>query len=158
MAELRIVLEKMNFKNITTILNSGNIIFDAASKEATQLEITIAKKLESTFGFPVPTIIRTHEMISHLLANNPFEGIELTKDLRFYVSFLKNEVETDLQIPWTNDDESYKILSEKDKTIASVLDVSVYSTPKSMANLEKFYGKDITTRNWNTLLRIAKKI
>ena len=39
----------------------------------------------------------------------------------------------------------------------SVLDLSEAKTTKAMEVLEKFYGKDITTRNWNTIERIAKK-
>jgi hypothetical protein len=42
-----------------------------------------------------------------------------------------------------------------DKIILSFLDVSKAKTPQVMDIIEKTYGKEITTRNWNTLLKIA---
>lgn len=158
MAELRKELEKMKFKNIITILNSGNIIFEANTDEIEQLEITIEEQLEKAFGFPIPTILRSADMIEGLLKSDPFSDEVLTKDLRFYVSFLRKEPETDLPLPWINEDKSFKILALRDNTIISVLDVSVTKTPKGMEALEKTYGKDITTRNWNTIRRIEQKI
>ena len=94
MAELREEMEKLNFENVVTLLNSGNIVFDAIDDDLENLEKTISEHLESTFGFPVPTIIRKSKNIYRLLDNNPFKGLMLTKDMRLYVSFLRKEAET----------------------------------------------------------------
>jgi uncharacterized protein (DUF1697 family) len=158
MAELRKEMEKLHFENVVTLLNSGNIVFDAAADDIDKLEKTISAHLQKSFGFPIPTIVSTAEMMYGLLSKNPFKDIALTKDIRLYVSFLKNDTETDLPLPWTSDDNSYKIIAVSDKTIISVLDVSISQTPKAMAFLEKHFGSDITTRNWNTIQRIGKKL
>ena len=97
-------------------------------------------------------------MIYELYSNNPFKDVTLTKDIRRYVSFLWKDIEIDLELPWTSDDTSYKIINKNDKTIISVLDLSVSKTPKAMETMEKYFGKDITTRNWNTIERIGKKL
>ena len=117
MAELRIELEKLNLENVITILNSGNIIFDASTDNLTKLEKTISGHLEKLFGFPVPTIIRRSESISDLLNNNPFKDVKLTKDIRLYVSFLKQNTETDLKMPWYSADNSFKIIGKNTDTI-----------------------------------------
>lgn len=158
MAELKTELQKLGFKNIITILNSGNIIFDYTDEETTVLEQIIATHLENTFGFPVPTIIRTAETIQQLLKEDPFSEIEITKDTRLYISFLKTTTETTLQFPWQSEDGSYKILDYKNNNIISVLNLLNSQTTKAMAILERSFGKNITTRNWNTLLRIEKKL
>ncbi len=158
MADLRSELEKLKCENVVTILNSGNMIFDAPAVDLDKLEKTIAVQLEKAFGFPIPTILRSAEMILELLDDDPFKGIEVTKDIRLYVSFLQKDVDSELQIPWTSDDGSYKILRKIDRTIISVLDVSVTKTPKAMEVVEKNFGGDITTRNWNTIKRIEKKL
>ncbi len=158
MADLKTELQKLGFKNIITILNSGNIIFDYTDEEITTLEQITTTQLENTFGFPIPTIIRTVNTIQQLLKQNPFSAIEITKDSRLYISFLKTTVTTTLQFPWQSEDESYKILDYKNNTIISALDLSKSKTTKAMAILERSFGKDITTRNWNTLLRIEKQL
>lgn len=158
MAELRKEMEKLGYKKIITLLNSGNVIFEAYDENIEELEETISKHLEKVFGFPVPVLIRKSEEIIHLVKNNPFKNIEVTKNTRLYISFLKQTPETRLDLPWISDDNSYKILEIRDRTICSVLDLSATKTPKGMDALEKLFGKDITTRNWNTINRIAGKI
>ncbi len=158
MAELRKEMEKMNFKKVVTLLNSGNVIFESTNDDLESLEKTISKHLEKKFGFPILTILRKAEMIYHLLNNDPFKDVILTKDIRLYVSFLQKDTETNLCLPWTSDDNSYKIIDKSDKTILSVLDLSIAKTPKAMEAFERFFGKNITTRNWNTIKRIEKKL
>lgn len=158
MAQLREEMTAVGFENVVTILNTGNIIFDAASGDTKKLEKIISERLEKTFGFSVPTIIRSIEIIHRLLNSDPFKDIALTKDIRLYISLLKDPSECDLVLPWTNENGSYKILAIIDDTIFSVLDLSTGKTTKGMASLEKFYGKNITTRNWNTIKRIEKKL
>lgn len=156
MPELRIELEKLGFENTVTILNSGNVIFGAAKDDSENLEKTISGQLEKSFGFPIPTMVRSSEMICELLNADPFKDIKVTKDIRLYVSFLRENIETNLKLPWSSADNSYRILSKENKTILSVLDLSISKTIKAMETLEKNFGKDITTRNWNTLERIEK--
>ena len=158
MLELRKEMEKLKFKNVVTLLNSGNIIFDAVVDDTKNLERKLSEHLENTFGFPIPVILRKAEMINGFVIDNPFESVLVTKDTRLYVSFLRFDMEPDLTLPWVSDDESYKIICKKDKTIFSILDLSLSQTPKAMGVLEKYYGKDITTRNWNTIKRIKGKI
>lgn len=158
MVELRKALEKLRFKNVITLLNSGNIIFEGADADVAGLEEKIGKHLEKVFGFPIPTLLRKAETIEDLLANDPFVGIEVTKAIRLYVSFLREETEGGLTIPWESEDGSYRILEKRGRTIISVLDISIGKTTKAMEILERSFGKGITTRNWNTLKRIEKKL
>ncbi len=158
MADLKKVLESLGFENITTLLNSGNVIFDAKNSDTKNLEELISKKLEKTFGFSIPTIIRNAETIQQLYKAAPFKDITIHKDIRLYVSFLKKDIQAELTLPWKSADNAFRIIAKSDNTILSILDLSVSKTPKAMHNLEKFYGKDITTRNWKTIARIANKL
>jgi hypothetical protein len=63
-----------------------------------------------------------------------------------------------LDHPWQSEDGSFKILQVSDSEIISALDLSKASTPQSMDILERFYGKSITTRNWNTIERMIKNL
>jgi uncharacterized protein (DUF1697 family) len=158
MADLQLELKKLGLLNVVTLLNSGNIIFDSSIESMSELENTISGHLEKTFEFSIPTIIRSTEFIYELLDDNPFKDISITNDIRLYLSFLRNDTDVQLELPWKSSDSSFEILEVRDKTIISVLDVSVSQTPKAMGVLEKSYGKDITTRNWKTIERIGKKL
>ncbi|MEJ8755541.1 DUF1697 domain-containing protein [Pontibacter sp. H259] len=158
MAMLKQEMIALRFENVDTLLNSGNVIFDAASGTEESLEETIASKLRERFGFAVPVLVRKADTILALIQSKPFESIEVTKDIRLYVSLLKTNTTPDIALPWTSADGSYTILEVKDKCICSVLDLAVAQTPKAMDALEVLYGKNLTTRNWNTIVRVVDKI
>lgn len=158
MADLREILTNLELTNVVTLLNSGNIIFSSTINDIVQLEKLIATTLEDKFNFPIPTLIRTAETINQLYQSKPFQKVKITKDIRLYVSFLKNDSIPNLELPWISEDHSFTILELRDKAIISVLDLSVSKTPKAMNALEQFYGKAITTRNWKTIERIVKKM
>ena len=89
MKQLSEEFKKEGYSNITTILNSGNIIFDGPVAAVTEHEDKLKLHLEKVFDFPIPVLIRTGAEIVSLLNANPFDGIVVTKDIRLYVSFLK---------------------------------------------------------------------
>ncbi len=158
MAELVKELTKLGFKNVITLLNSGNIIFDASLNQAEELEEVMANHFKQIFGFPIPVLIIKPEVILDLIKNNPFKQIKVTKDIRLYISFLQDKPEINLKLPWSSEDGSFQILEIREKAICSVLDLAVTQTPKGMDALESIFGKNITTRNWNTVNRIADKL
>ena len=158
MAELRKVLETMSFHNVTTLLNSGNVIFETQSSEPAELSERVAEQLEKVFNFPVPTIVIPADSLIKLLYEDPFKDEILTKESRGYVSFLQHKPKLSIQLPWVSEDRSFKILKVDDNLICSFLDLSRAKTPEAMKVLEKFYGKQMTTRNWNTIQRIGAKV
>lgn len=155
MADLRNEFSKLKFENAVTILNSGNIIFDANENN---LADKISQQLERTFGFPAPSVVVPVSSIKSLLKDNPFSGIPATKDTQLYVSFLWQDDNADVKLPWSSPDKSFRIIEKRENTICSVLDLSKTKTPQAMEMLEKLFGKEMTTRNWNTIERIGKKL
>ncbi|MFN8672150.1 MAG: DUF1697 domain-containing protein [Candidatus Sericytochromatia bacterium] len=155
MAELRDKLNELGCNNVKTLLNTGNFVFDTQQINLKDLENKIEDFLSKSFGFPIPVIIRTQKDILDLVDKNPFQEIIEHKDIRLYVSFLKDKPKIDLPLPYLSSDKSYKIISINDKIILSVLDLSSTNTTKGMDDLEKKFGKNITTRNWNTIKKIV---
>lgn len=154
MAELRKRLIEMGCKNVRTLLNSGNIVFETEETNLQNLESNIESHLSKTFNFAIPLILRTKTEITDLVDKKPFEKIDYHKDIRMYVTFLKDNPTSHLDLPHFSKDNSYQIISISNRIICSVLDLSTTKTPKGMEELEKLFGKNITTRNWNTILKI----
>lgn len=98
------------------------------------------------------------KMIVGLVQNDPFKDLKLTKYRRFYVSFLQNDPQIDLELPWKSEDGSFKIIDIRDHAILSLLELSMGKTSIAMGILEQKFGKNLTTRNWNTIKRIRKKL
>lgn len=96
MADLRDEMKNLGYKNIRTILNSGNVIFDATGDP---LSDNLSHYFEKRFGFSIPVVVVKSIIIQDLLRQNPFEDEVVTKDTRHYVSFLWNDQNPDLILP-----------------------------------------------------------
>ncbi|CAN5199439.1 DUF1697 domain-containing protein [soil metagenome] len=156
MAELKKMLESMGFENVRTLLNSGNVVFDATQRNINDIRKNIEKELEAIFGFPIDTIIRKMIEIEKLIDADPFKGIEVTSQTRLYVTFLSDIPTSTLKIPYESPGGDYKILNVSNNEIISFLTLSpTNKTVDAMNILEKEFGKKITTRNWNTVKKIV---
>jgi len=155
MAELRQILTEMGFANVKTLLNSGNTVFETDQSNIEELESKIETHLNQQFKFSIPLILKPKNEILELVQKNPFEAISLHTDLRLYVSFLKTSAHTYKPLPYRSDDGGFEIISIHMNCICSVLDLSKTKTPDGMKVLENIFGKNITTRNWNTLLKMV---
>lgn len=159
MAELKIILQKMKLTQVRTLLNSGNIIFESdLDISGIDLEALLQSTLAKHFEFPIPVMLCEKTVMDELVQMDPFNNIEVTKDTRLYVSFLKESSELELKMPWTSDDGTFTIIAYNGKIICSLLDLTQTKTVKGMDSLEKLFGKDITTRNWNTVLKLQAKM
>lgn len=153
MEKLREMLAQLGFTDIKTILASGNAVFETEPSDT--LKNTIEQAIVETFGYSASIILRTRDEIQAIAANNPFQNIEVTKQTRLYVTFLSETPTNTLPIPYT--DSNYQILRVTDGEIYSVLTVTPErGTTDAMAILEKTFGKNITTRNWNTIEKVVK--
>jgi uncharacterized protein (DUF1697 family) len=154
MAELKQILTHSGCENVKTILNSGNFVFETKNEDVTALENKIESVLAKSFGFNIPVILINHNQLTKLVKKDPFAGINVHENSRLYISFLKDTPKVKLTIPYISNDQAFSIIDVKDKIIVSVLDITTSNTPKGMEDLEKLFGKNITTRNWNTIQKL----
>ena len=61
MKDLQLFYEDLNFKNVQTYIQSGNVVFETAKSPVKTLEEKIGKKIFQQYKFEVPVIIRTKE-------------------------------------------------------------------------------------------------
>ncbi|QBA64964.1 DUF1697 domain-containing protein [Muriicola soli] len=158
MAQLRHEMEQMGFTEVSTLLNSGNVIFRAQEEDEEKLSIVISSRIADVFGFEIPVTTIKADRILKLTKADPFKGEALKEGIKFYVTFLKEEKEDMIPSPSENEDASIKIIFVAKGMVCSVLDLNKSKTPKAMEFLEKIYGKEITTRNWNTVMKVVNKL
>jgi uncharacterized protein (DUF1697 family) len=157
MLKLKKLFDSMQFKDVQTLLASGNVLFEAPPIDSIALEQKIEEKLKERFGQDIDVLIRTMEELEHLSSLRPFKGIDVTPKTRLYITFFSEKPEGSLKIPFTSPDKSYKILRVSGREVCSVLVLSSNSrTVDLMKVLEKEFGRRITTRNWNTIVRLLK--
>lgn len=154
---LKKTLESNGYKNVKTLLNSGNVIFETDEKNAEKLTTKLEVFLEKTFGFTIPVLIREMSEIKKLVDSDPFKGIKVTPETRLYVTFLSEKPTSTLKIPYESPEKDFKILQVSNTEVCSVMIVSKErNTTDAMSILEKEFGKKVTTRNWNTVCKLLR--
>jgi len=152
MLDLKKMFEKIGMLDVHTVLASGNVLFKTSDEEPKKLQSKVERSLESSLGYPVTVIIRSQEQIQDLVKRQPFADIKTDENTRLYISFLLVPSPTLLQI----ESDYFQIISTSDTEVCSVLQLNPkMGSTDGMNILEKHYGREITTRNWNTVVKIA---
>ena len=158
MDALKKAFESLRFKNVRTLLASGNVLFETKTTNTGILKKAIEEKLKKTFGREIGVMVRSRAEIERLAQSEPFKGINVTPQTRLYVTFLFEKTKRTLTIPYTSADGNIRILSATAKEVCSVVTLTKESgTLDLMEILEKEFGKKVTTRNWNTILKVLNK-
>jgi uncharacterized protein (DUF1697 family) len=156
MEDLRRLFESFGFKNVKTYIASGNVLFETEETDIPNLRKKIEKKLMQAFGFKVAVILRTIPEIKELIILNPFKNIKVDENVRLYVTFLAEKPKSGLKLPYESPGKDFRILQKTNGEIFSVLYVlPTARTVDLMTLIEKEFGKVSTTRNWNTVQKIA---
>ena len=74
MATARQALEELGFDQVSSYVNSGNLLFSASGK-ASAHEVAIRAALEDVYGFEITTFVRTATQVKALVTAQPFGAI-----------------------------------------------------------------------------------
>jgi uncharacterized protein (DUF1697 family) len=152
------MFEQIGFRNVKSVIASGNIIFETGLTENAKLEAKIEKGFPELLGYNCTTIVKSKEDLEELIALDPFSGLEHSPKTSLNVTFTKIPIKTNWHFPYTPPDKDYLIENMTENAVFSVTDVSTAKTPDLMGWLEKHFGKQITTRTWKTVDRILQKM
>jgi len=155
MVDLKTAFERMGFQDVRTVLASGNVIFAASQADEKVLSAEIETELQKAFKKRICVVLRKWDDLAQLRSSAPFKGIEAGPGIRLYVSFLSQGTKKpSLRIPYATPQKELRILNVSATEVFSVVDLEQgMGTPEAMAIIEKEFGSDLTTRNWNTVLK-----
>jgi uncharacterized protein (DUF1697 family) len=149
MAELRALFASLGHAEVTTFIQSGNVLFDAPELPAAA---ALEAAIDSRFGISVVVAVRTPAELDAAIANNPFTDAD---PARLHIGFLTaspvatalDRIERDAFLP-----DRFALLGEH-----------VYlELPNGMgrarlpAAIDRALGGAVTVRNWKTTLRLAE--
>ncbi|MBS0214485.1 MAG: DUF1697 domain-containing protein [Proteobacteria bacterium] len=151
MPELKRSFEQAGFGNVRTLLSSGNVAFDARGSEAALVKKAEAA-MEASLGRSFRTQVRSVEYLQDLLDADPFAAFKLVKDAKRVVTFIPQMPTKLPALPIEQD--GARILLLRDREILTAY-VPMPGNPVFMALIEKTFGKDVTTRTWDTVAKCA---
>ncbi|HEX7502268.1 MAG TPA: DUF1697 domain-containing protein [Acidobacteriota bacterium] len=155
MADLKKAFAEMGFKNVRTLLASGNVLFDSGQTDKKMIAEKMGAGLRKLLKKEVGVALRSRDDLETLRSTDPFNGIEVTPGIRLYVTFrCERSGPCAISIPYATPQGEMRILRATPTEVFSVLDLAGgKGTPEAMSIIEKEFGTNVTTRNWNTILK-----
>ncbi|GAB7038623.1 MULTISPECIES: DUF1697 domain-containing protein [Catenuloplanes] len=145
MADLRALLTGLGYRDVATLLQSGNVVLGSEQSRA-ELRATVEAAIEERFGFPVDVIVRDRAELAAVHALNPL-GDVAHDGSRYAVTFLHEPFTFTLD----------GVDQGADRFLAAGRELYVWcphglSDSPVMTALSKIKnGPPATVRNWNTV-------
>jgi uncharacterized protein (DUF1697 family) len=154
MDHLKSFFESMKLQNMRTYIQSGNVLFESAEKDAQSLTKKIEKGIEDTYSFQVSVILRTVDELESVISQSPYKLEEMKETDSLYVSFLA-EAPTSEAIEkcmtFQNDLDEFII---QNREVYILIHKSYGNSQFSNNFLEKKLKVVATTRNWATVNKL----
>ena len=161
MDALRKLYENLGFGQVTTYVQSGNIIFTSSNADTRELERQISLQIEKETGWKIPVMVLTFNKLKQIIDNNPFTKDPNNNQAFMHVTFLWSA-------PLTYDSVSIENKKQPEEKIAFFNDAVYLYCPDGYGKtkltnnfLETKLKIGATTRNWKTtseLLKIAQEL
>jgi uncharacterized protein (DUF1697 family) len=153
MPELKAAFEAAGFADVRTVRSSGNVVFSAPAAGDAALERKAEAAMRKRLGDAFPAIVRSVDELRELLASDPYEGFRLAPAAKRVVTFLRARPKARPKLPIELGGARILRLSHREVFTAYV---PAGKGPVFMTLIEKTFGKDVTTRTWDTIRVVAK--
>jgi uncharacterized protein (DUF1697 family) len=157
MADLREVFAQAGARQVTTVIQSGNVLFDASARAVPGIVRRTRTTLSGSPSGAPEIMVRGLGELAALVARDPFADHPPGPRVKCYVAFLGRAPKVRPVLP---------ILSAKERLEAIALEGrEVFIVSRLKPNrffgfpnnfIEDALGVSATTRNWSTVTAIAK--
>ena len=153
MKELVAAMEGQGFTNVSTYLQTGNILFESDETDPSALAIRLQELIAGQFGTTTPVILRTPEQLGQVSSGHPYLDDE-DAPAKLHVMFLDHEAGPSDIVELDPD------RSPGDRFVVEGQEIYLhYPNGAGRSKLttdyfERRLGVTATARNWNTVLKL----
>jgi uncharacterized protein (DUF1697 family) len=141
MADLRAFAEALEFTRVSTLLNSGNLVFESAGKSCAQLERLFEADCEKHLGLHTEFHVRNAKELRAVIKENPFPAEAKSDPARLVVFFLKKPISV-----------AGLVIPGRERVQVKGRHAFVYYPDGQGRSKLTLAG---TARNWNTVTKLA---
>jgi len=152
MPDLKRCFEAAGFSDVKTLLSSGNVAFSAKPAIVPTLERTAEETMAKHLGKVFQTIVRPSTFLRALVERSPFAEFDLPAEAKPIITFLRRPHEKQINLPM----EQYQAsILRLERTEVFSAYVPNEKGPMFMSLLERTFGKEITTRTFETVRKCS---
>lgn len=157
MSALKQVFEECGYTQVSTYIQSGNVLFESEEKNPQKIIQTIETHLSKVFNYDSKIVLRSKKELREIIDSVPSDW-KTRQDIRCYVAFTKD--------PVTPEEVFKAVKLRQDIDFATIGDGVLYMTTLlsgiTKSGFTKLVGtqiyKHITIRNLNTTQKILERM
>jgi len=157
MDDLNRIFSSSGYTGVKTLIQSGNVIFTATADDIERLKCDVEAMLNRQLGYHVEVFLLRFEEILEILASDPFRSLQKSSKIKFYISLISGAPRSKLKLPLFSDKKDLELIRiEGNKAYILSHEINGrFGFPNNF--LEDLTGLPATTRNWNTIAKIANE-
>ena len=155
MSDLRNLLSELGFAQPRSLLQSGNLIFDAGRKAGASLERLLEQKLAVRFNLQTDVMVRSAAEWASVVAGNPFRDEAARDPARLVVVFLKTKPPAGAFAELKAAVTGSEIVHGDGQQAYIVYSNGMGRSRLTAALIERKLATRGTARNWNTVMKLA---
>jgi len=158
MSDLKNLLSRLGFSQPRSLLQSGNLVFEAEGKTGAELEQLLERATEKHLNLRTEYFVRTAKELRDVVAGNPFPVEAKDDPSHLIVAFLKRP-------PLKANLEALQAAISGPEIVRAGGRHAYITYPAGIGRsrltnvlIEKKLGSSATGRNWNTVLKLQALI
>jgi uncharacterized protein (DUF1697 family) len=158
MAEVRAALAEAGFGVVESIGHAGTLLLDGGRRRSGDVARAVERALAARLGLETTAVVRTLAQVRAIVARAPFGPAPAASDEKRYLAFLSRPPRTRPRLPIEAPHEGLTILALAGDDVL-VLSRAVGQGRSGFPNalVERAFGVPATSRNWNTVVKIARE-
>lgn len=156
MVELKQLFLDNGFCEITTYIQSGNVIFSSEEIDTSKIENKLVTEVKNKFGYSIKVLVLKKKELETAFRSNPFiteSDFDFKKTCATFVDKIPTEDGIEKVRALAAKDE---LLFFKNKTIYLYCPNGFGRTKLSNNNIENKLKVSATSRNWNTITKLVE--
>ncbi|EAD5840681.1 TPA: DUF1697 domain-containing protein [Listeria innocua] len=148
MKNLKAALQAEGFQNVTTYIQSGNLVLSSNLQTETEVTAKITEVITASFNLSIDVFAFSEQNYKTIIKNNPFPAEKIGEEERWMIAFYNENID----IPKQKNTQAEVIAIDR------ALYIHVFSNQIHQLKLPVFLGEYkktlTTTRNWRTTAKL----
>ena len=152
MSEFKALLETLGCADVKTLLNSGNAVFSSSARSSEKLASAIGAQVQSTLDVKTPVVVKSAAQLAAIVSGAPISPPD-TDHSKFFVAFGRDEQAVQTLAPLVP-------LARAPERLVITSQAAYLHCPEGLLQSKAGeailgrQGREVTTRNWATVLKI----
>lgn len=157
MEDVRDAFAKAGCRNVTTCIQSGNVIFEAPPRDTRALIAAARRRLKRLLGEEPEIMLRSVRDVASLVDRTPFTAYPMTPRVKLYVAFLARAPRRRVTFPLVSAKDALEAIGLRGPhafIVSRLKPNGFFGFPNNF--IETALGVPATSRNWSTVTKIVE--